>query len=681
MSRGWAYALGAVVLALLLSHPGDASAADGDGAPLSPRNASYEIEATLDTESRLIHGRQTLTWRNIQERPTDELWFHLYWNAFRNNRSTWMLSDRLGERSDLEGEIREDDWGYVDVKSVGLLSEEGGTPADLSDRMRFASPDDGNPDDRTVMVVDLPRPVPPGGTVRLDMHWTARVPRTFARTGFRGDFYFLAHWFPKVGVYEEEGWNCHQFHSRTEFYSDYGVYDVSITLPSEYVLGATGREVGRDVNEDGTTTHRYRQEDVHEFAWTASPDYLVREARFEEPGLPPIDMRLLIQPEHLGQAERHFEATRAALKHYGTWFGPYPYGHVTLVDPAYGAGAGGMEYPTFFTCGTRIFNPFRGDSPEGVTIHEAGHQFWYGMVGNNEFEHAWIDEGFNTFSTTRTLDTAYEPRLYVRRYLPLPGGDGAFIPVMFPDIEVPRFESRVASYRPSANGDDQKTPSFRYFPTTAYPISYSKTAVWLATLERHLGWEPLQAILSTFFERYSFGHPSPQDFFAVAREVTGQDLDWFFDQVYGGSAVFDYEIQSVSSVPAALEGLTKREGELVFVDPEPSEEDEETIYRTEVAVRRLGDGRFPVDVLMVFEDDHEIRRSWDGQGRWTSFVEERPAKIRHAVVDPERVLLLDIDYTNNSRLREPATALPAGKWASKWMIWLQDLMATFTFFI
>ena len=127
--------------------------------------------------------------------------------------------------------------------------------------------------------------------------------------------------------------------------------------------------------------------------------------------------------------------------------------------------------------------------------------------------------------------------------------------------------------------------------------------------------------------------------------------------------------------------MTRKEGELAFVDPDSSEDDGETIYRTEVVVRRLGDGRFPVEVLMVFEDDEEIRRSWDGQGRWTSFVEERPAKIRHAVVDPEKVLLLDIDYTNNSRLREPATALPAGKWASKWMIWLQDLMATFTFFI
>jgi hypothetical protein len=488
MRRGWTCAICAAALAVVLSHPAssseDVGASEAAGAPeavgapeaaaaaspRSPGNASYQIEATLDTESKLISGRQTLTWRNIQERPTDELWFHLYWNAWRNTRSTWMLWERLGDKSELGDDVGEDDWAYLDVESVKLLSNEAGAPIDLSDRMRFASPDDGNPDDRTVLVVDLPQPVPPGGTVRLEMIWTARVPRTFDRTGFRGDFYFLAHWFPKLGVLEADGWNCHQFQVRTEFYSDYGAYDVSITLPSEYVLGATGREAGRTDNGDGTTTHRYTQEDVHEFAWTASPDYLVREARFEEPGLPPIDMRLLIQPEHLGQVERHFAAARAAFKYFGEWYGPYPYGHVTLVDPAYGSGAGGMEYPTLFTCGTRIFNPFRGGSPEGVTIHEAGHQFWYGLVGNNEFEHAWIDEGFDTFSTTRTLEHAYEPNLYVRRYIPRPGESsyGAFIPVMFPDIEVPRWGSMVAGYRPSAHGDDPEIPSYRYFPETAY---------------------------------------------------------------------------------------------------------------------------------------------------------------------------------------------------------------------
>ena len=114
---------------------------------------------------------------------------------------------------------------------------------------------------------------------------------------------------------------------------------------------------------------------------------------------------------------------------------------------------------------------------------------------------------------------------------------------------------------------------------------------------------------------------------------------------------------------------------------EPTDEDEADSFRTEVVVERRGGGRFPVVVLLVYENGHEERHSWDGEARWKMFVEERPAKLDYAVVDPERTLLLDINYTNNSRLREPAPALPATKWSSKWMIWLQDLLGTFTFFI
>ena len=153
--------------------------------------------------------------------------------------------------------------------------------------------------------------------------------------------------------------------------------------------------------------------------------------------MPSVDMRLLIQPEHLDQAERHFDATAAALLNYGKWFGPYPYDHITVVDPAFGSGAGGMEYPTIFTCGTRLFNPFGGGSPEGVTVHEAGHQFWYGLVGNNEFEFAWVDEGLNEFSEDRTMEVTYGESMLVKRYLRPPGMRirGGFFPVLFKDFK------------------------------------------------------------------------------------------------------------------------------------------------------------------------------------------------------------------------------------------------------
>ena len=651
----------------------------------SARNASYTIEVTLDPEAKTLQGKETITWTNIQPIATDELRLHLYWNAWRNNRSTWLLESRLRARGRNRRDPQEGDFSYSDVTSIKLIPDIGLPSIDVTRVVRYDAPDDGNPEDRTLMVVPLPEPVEPLGTAQIELEWSAAIPRTFARTGFRGNFFFLAQWFPKLAVLEAGGWNAHQFHAGTEFYSDYGEYDVRITVPSDYVVGATGREVDTSVHDDGTTTHRYRQADVHDFAWTTSPDYLVLEKAFNEPPLPPVAMRLLLQPEHEGQAERHFHATAAALRNYGTWYGAYPYGHVTIVDPAYGSGAGGMEYPTFFTAGTRLFNPFGGGSPEGVTVHECGHQFWYGLVGNNEFEHAWLDEGFNTFSTARTMDVTYGNRTLVKRYMNPRGARrmGGFLPVFFEGVESDRMVggNRLDGYRTAATSDAQSTPTYLY-SAGGGAHSYNKTALWLSTLERYLGWDTLQPIMATFFERYKYRHPSPQDFFDVANEVSGRDLTWFFDQVYRSSNDFDYAIERATSDPIEISGYVKdSETETETKDERLVHRDSETeLFRTEVIVRRNGAAHFPVDVLMVFEDGSEVRESWDGQDRFKLCVEERPQKLSYAVVDPERKLLLDLYYTNNSKLLEPRGTLPARKWSSKWMIWFQDLLATFAFF-
>jgi hypothetical protein len=310
-----------------------------------------------------------LTWRNIARLPATELRFHLYYNAWRNSGSTWLRQGLLAGRRGARPPDRPADWGWIDVTAIRLVGLDSQPPLDLTASQRFLAPDDGNPDDRTVMAVALPRPVEGGQAVNVEIEWTSQIPRTFSRTGGVGRAFFLAQWFPKIGVLEESGWNCHQFHPHTEFYADYGIYDVHLTVPRGWTVGATGRERSRR-DTGAETTYRYYEEDVHDFAWTTSPDYLERRATFEHERLPPVEMRLLLQPEHAGQAERHFAATRAALRYYGEWFGPYPYGHITIVDPAWRLGAGGMEYPTLFTAGTRRLAPTRDNQPEGVTVQQ-----------------------------------------------------------------------------------------------------------------------------------------------------------------------------------------------------------------------------------------------------------------------------------------------------------------------
>ena len=647
---GMVFAVALVTLAGPASH----AASVQDANALSPRNANYRLTALLDPATHEITGDGRLTWRNTSKNPTSELRFHLYWNAWRDANSSWLREQNLGRNRALARRPAAD-FGGIDLRALTI----GGR--NLVDRATFIAPDDGNADDRTVLRVPLDSPVAVGQTLEIDLSWVARVPRTFARTGRLGDYYFIAQWFPKIGVLEDGGWNCHQFHAATEFFSDFGVYDVTLVVPPGWVVGATGALASKEDTAAGTA-HRFVQADVHDFAWTTSPDFVERRARFDEPGLPPVDMRLLLQREHddQNQADRHFSATRAALKYYGTWFGAYPYGQITIVDPAtifnpaaQGEGTRGMEYPTLFTAGTNWYIPWASHQPESVSIHETGHQWFQGVVATNEFEHAWMDEGLNTYATTRVLDEVYPGRFAtVGRYF------GGLMAWSYADVRWSRHGdgNRLNAYRLVSSLDDPSTPTWKYWLGTAREITYNKTALWLATLENMLGWPTTQQILRTHFSRGAFRHPTPEEFFAIATEVSGRDLTWFFDAVHRSSATFDYAVASVTS---SARGNSRDHV---------------------VVVRRIGDGVFPITTRVTFADGTTATESWDGRDRWKTFRLTRDTTVRTVEVDPDRVLLLDVNYTNNSWSSHPRAAEASKKWALRWLTWVQELLLTYAAF-
>lgn len=626
----------------------------------SPRNASYDIDVRLEPATRTLTGRETITWRNTTDKATNELQFHTYWNAWRNTRSTFLREQALVRPRTYD----DDAFAAVTVTalSVRTAANAGGNAAatDLTSRIAFIAPDDGNSDDATVMRVPLPGDVSPGETIVIDVAWTARVPRPFARTGVIGQFYFLAQWFPKLGVFDERGWNCHQFHANTEFFADFGVYTVKMTVPGGWTVGATGVQRRQVDNGNGTTTHEYYQEDVHDFAWTTSPALVERVADYT-PGEPesaagarPVRIRVLMQPEHLAQAQRHIDATRTALRYYTQWAGPYPYDQLTVIDPAYQSEADGMEYPTLITAGTPwlVSSAVTLFTPEEVVIHEAGHQFFYGIVATNEFEDAWMDEGINTYVTARALVQDYPQTYYERRFF------GGSLPWTYADVPVSRetFWNRYNGYRRAPKSDTPATPAFRYSVANGRTITYNKTALWMHTLERHLGWPVMQRVLQTYFTRWQFRHPRPDDFFAIVNEVSGHDMTWFFDQVHRSSNAFDYAVDTLRST---------RDGDG---------------YRTEVIVSRLGEATFPVDVVVTFAAGEPIKERWDGQERFHHYTFTRPVRAVSAVVDPDRVLLLDSNFTNNSRTLQSEAGPVATAWSLKWLVWLQDSLLTWAFF-
>jgi hypothetical protein len=265
-----------------------------------------------------------------------------------------------------------------------------------------------------------------------------------------------------------------------------------------------------------------------------------------------------------------------------------------------------------------------------------------------------MDEGLTTFGTARVIEQIAHPNRLALRFF------GGFVPWVLRDIPLTRATdgNRLPTYRAAAEADAPATPTFGYWPASATPITYDKTALWLHTLERHLGWPVLQRILATYFERWKFRHPKPGDFFAVASEVSGQDLTWFFDQVYRSSNTFDYAVQEFTS-----EDLGKGRS------------------RTLVVAQRLGEATFPVDVVTTFENGEQVTERWNGLDRRISYTYERASRAATAQVDPQRVLLLDVNYTNNSRTMKPRGGEASLKWTLKWMVWLQDLMLTYAFFV
>jgi hypothetical protein len=623
------------------------------------------MDVKLDTETNQITAMERLSWTNDTENSTNELWFHLYWNAFQNNKSTFLKGPRRSRQ--LTG-FQKEDWGFCRLDSIKIIKNEFFEDRDLIPSMEFAQPDDNNVFDRTVFLVKLRNPVDPGQTIELDIRFFSQIPRPISRTGVYRDNYFIAQWFPKIGVFQNGNWNCHQFHPSSEYFADYGTYDVRITLPSSYVIGATGEHREINNNKDGTTTHRFVQHSVHDFAWTASPHLIEIKEMYEFVPGKKTEITLLLQPYHKNLENRYMNAVKNAIKYSSLWYGDYPYTTSTCVDPAYNSRSGGMEYPTFFTGGAYFITRKGIPRPEGVTIHEFGHGYFYGLVGSNEFENPWMDEGFTSFLDTEVYYAAYGEPYYNKSYFG--------IPVTFKDIRIPIESDGISSHRLTSNMDEMQRFSWEFMEGGSYGAnSYSKGELMLRTLKRFLGKDVFGEMIKAYSTRFWFKHPRPEDFYEVVSEFAGRDMSWFLDQFVYGSGKLDYAVHNiVSRKPGKKRGYFDSEYKS---GKEPVIE--KTLYESEVLVRRLGEVKVPVDILILFDDGTRVNEHWDGQYRWKKFTYIRPSRIKAAVVDPEFRLVIDINRINNSMVIKPNKLAPY-KWVSQWLGWFQHALEFFTIF-
>ena len=663
--------------------------------------ASYDIQASLDTGAHLLTGKETLTWLNDSKDTVPTLQFHLYMNAFKNTRSTFFRESGGQLRGD---EFKGDEWGWIQVDKIRLGA------ADLTGGMRFIHPDLDHPDDQTVLEVPLSQPVKPGETIQVEIQFRTRFPKVFARTGFHKDFYMGGQWFPKLGVWETAGfrystqgaWNCHQFHANSEFFANFGQYRVQLTVPDNEVVGATGELKSKSDNpKNHTSTYTFEQANVTDFAWTVQPTFIREERMFvasnettpaeiaavaklhgiseQDAKLTDVKMIALVQPEHREQMERHFQSLRTAIKWFGLWYGNYPYKTITVVDPPYGAGgAGGMEYPTFITAGTSWRLPPEARFLEEVVIHEFGHQFWMELVATNEFEESPLDEGFNTFSTGKIMDQVY-------------GGVGQ-LPITFLGINVWKLfhlpmvsddSLNRAQYLLMPVADDLLRKSWEYYNGNSYGInSYARMGVTMRTMEGVLGADTVSRIMRSYHQKWRFAHPTARDFQQTANEVSGSNLDWFFDQFFFGNRLLDYRTGDVivreQHTPI---GVFDRGGKPVTTTRDAGRKQDaknndnkqfKKTYECIVKLQRIGDAQVPQEIAIHFSDGSVEKRTWDGKYRWVKYTFLKQAKVDRVEVDPQRKYLLDVDFANNS-WQEKYNIEVSTHWSANLLFWLQNI--------
>lgn len=547
-----------------------------------PKVASYQLRAALDPAAHTVTGTGTITFTNRSKAPLPDLWLHLYLNAFENTGTRFMRKIPGGFRG------------------VQKLAHAGGTEV-TSFRVRehgdaelwpAGATTPGDAKDRTDIRVPLARPVQPGETIHADLAFVSTLPSIVLRTGFDGTFHMVAQWFPKLATLEEDGSFTHfPFERFSEFYADYGDYDVSIDVPSAFRVGAVG-ELESSLGDGDRRVDRYRATGVHDFAFAAWDGFV---EQTEDAG--PVRIRCLYPRGHGGVADEQIRTAKIGLEVFGKHYGRYPYRTLTLVHPPAGAEeAGGMEYPTLITTGGPFWLALSTTrSIPLLTLHELAHQWFYGLVATNEHAFPFLDEGGATYATGIAAAEIYGERQLSAW---LPGSVVAGERVYAANVHARNRVSAAADA--FETGNDYATLVYYRAATVFHTID----GVFDGAFDRALG---------RYARAHRFGHPSPADLFDAIEAEGGARARAF--------AVDMLEKQGWIDFKAKLEG-----GEL--------------------AVAREGTVAVPVDVEVYFEDGSSEIQRWDDDA--AEFVAKRSDKnIVGGCVDPAIRVPLDENLADN----------------------------------
>lgn len=515
------------------------------------QHADYYMEIDMDVKTNRFQGIQKIEYTNNSPDVLDQVFYHLYFNAFQPGSMMDVRSRTIADPDrrvrDRISKLSDEEIGYQKIFSLKQNGQE----------LKYEVVG-------TVLEVKLAKPIQPGEKVTFDMTFEAQVPIQIRRTGrdnAEGVRYTMTQWFPKLAEYDYQGWHADEYIGR-EFYGVWGNYEVKISIDKDYVIGGTGYlqnplEIGHGYENPGQTvkqkvqngklTWHFIAPNVHDFAWAADPDYVHDKLT--------MDNGMVLHFFHQkGQNEKNWEElmplAERAFEYANANFGQYPYKQFSVIQ----GGDGGMEYPM-----STMITGMRG-SLLGVTIHEAMHDWYHGVLGNNEALTPWMDEGFTSYATAR-----------ISRHLRADGNEET---TTIENLGMPANGGYI-NLALSGNEEPMSTHSDHYNLNGAYgAAAYSKGSVWMSQLGYVIGEEARDKGLLEYFDTWKFKHPNPNDVLRVFERVSGLELDWYNEYFVYTTKTIDYGVQNVVG-----EGNT-----------------------TKVTLERVGLMPMPMDVVVTYKD-------------------------------------------------------------------------------
>lgn len=563
------------------------------------QEVNYQMVIDFDATKHQFAGKQLLTYTNNSPDTLSKLYYHLYFNAFQpgslmdlQSRTIADPDPRIGDRI---SKLQPHEIGY---HKIDWIKQQGKATA-------FSI-------EGTICEVVLANPILPGGSTTLEMQFNSQVPVQIRRSGRQnseGVDYTMTQWYPKLAEYDLDGWHTDPYIAR-EFHGVFGTFDVVINMDARYTIAGTGvlqnmDEIGHGytkspnkATKDKISWH-FKADQVHDFAWAADTAYQHTQTI--------LDNGTIIRFFYLNDStltenwEKLVPYTAGLFNIMNDLFGEYPYPEFSVIQ----GGDGGMEYPM---C-TMISGEGSFGGLVSVTVHEAVHNWYYGVLASNESKYPWMDEGFTTFAQNIVLDSLFKRR----RLQP--------------------HERSFASYISNANSGKEEplsTHADMYETNKSYGVnSYSKGCVFVEQLNYIIGQEAFNKGMKQYFNQWKFKHPTPDDFKRVMEKCSGMELDWYFDAWIGTTKTIDYGINAVYS-----------EGK-----------------NTTIEIARIGTLPFPVEVALVLQSGKTIRyyiplqimmghkpepdhiENWTQAADWPWTYPVYNLTVKHAIDDIEAIHL------------------------------------------